>query len=122
MAKLARSKPAPHLLVTWIGQTDLNASAGLKDAGKGPIGQAVTQRTYDRVVLLCNYPKKDAARFVAWLEQQSPTKIELNLVELASPTHFGEIYEGVTRLVARLLHEYGADARLTYHLSPGRLL
>jgi DNA-binding NtrC family response regulator len=119
MAKRLNSQPAPHLLVTWIGQSDLNASAGLKDAGKGPIGQAVTQRSYDRVVLLCNYPKKDAARFVAWLEQQSSTKIELNLVDLTSPTHFGEIYNAVTRLVGGLLHKCGADARLTYHLSPG---
>ncbi len=31
------------ILVSWLGQTDLNAAAGDEHAGLGPVGQAVTE-------------------------------------------------------------------------------
>ncbi|WP_295404475.1 sigma-54 dependent transcriptional regulator [uncultured Thiocystis sp.] len=108
-----------RILVTWIGQTDLNASAGDDRAGIGPIGQAVTQRAFDRVVLLCNYSDQTAKGYLAWIKQQTQAKIELNCVDLSSPTHFGEIYRAVTERVGHILEQVGNTARLTFHLSPG---
>lgn len=119
MSKQAAPKTSPNILVSWIGQTDLNASKGVKEAGKGPIGQAVTQRSYDHVVLLCNYPKKDAVAFVSWVEELAAATVQPVFVKLSSPTHFGEIYEAVTGTVRDLLSRYGPTVRLTYHLSPG---
>ena len=107
------------ILVTWVGQTDLNAARGEKRAGLGPIGQAVTKRAFDRVVLLSNYPKADSAHYLPWLESLTEAQIELHRKKLSSPTHFGDIYEAVTERVGALLKNYGETARLTFHLSPG---
>ena len=49
--------PPMNVLVSWVGQTDLDAAAGDAKAGIGPIGQALTKRAYDLVVLLNNYPE-----------------------------------------------------------------
>ncbi|MEW8552669.1 MAG: sigma-54 dependent transcriptional regulator [Candidatus Thiodiazotropha sp.] len=107
------------ILVSWLGQTDLNAAAGDERAGLGPVGQAVTERSFDLVVLLSNYPKSESANYVAWIEGHTKAAVELNLVELSSPTHFGEIYQAVTEKVGTLLAKHGDSARLTFHLSPG---
>ena len=108
-----------HILVTWIGQTDLNAAAGEPAAGLGPIGQAVTQRAFDRVVLLCNYPKPKSDAYLPWIAGHTQAPLELHPVALSSPTHFGEIYRAVTAQVGALLVRFGDTARLTFHLSPG---
>jgi len=108
-----------RILVSWIGQTDLNAAAGTAEAGLGPIGQAVTQRVFDQVVLLCNYAKDRAASYLPWVERQTRAPVEVRLVQLSRPTHFGEIYQAVTDTVGGLLDRFGDEARLTFHLSPG---
>ena len=108
-----------RILVSWVGQTDLKAAAEVETVGLGPIGQAVTQRAFDRLVLLCNYPKAQSAGFLPWIERQSPAAVELTLVSLSRPTHFGEIYQAVTETLARVLLRFGDEARLTFHLSPG---
>jgi DNA-binding NtrC family response regulator len=108
-----------NILVSWIGQTDLDAAAGEERAGLGPVGQAVTQRSFDLVVLLSNYPKAASADYVAGVEGHTKATVELTLVELSSPTNFGEIYEAVTAQVGTLLAKHGPTARLTFHLSPG---
>lgn len=108
-----------NILVSWLGQTDLNAASGDKRAGLGPVGQAVTERSFDLVVLLSNYPKSESAKYVTWIEGHTEAAVELNLVELSSPTHFGEIYQVVTNKVSALHAKHGDSARLTFHLSPG---
>jgi len=107
------------ILVSWVGQTDLNAAASDARAGLGPIGQAITQRDFDLVVLLSNYPKPSSAHYLPWVEKLTKATIELHLVELSGPTNFGEIYQAVTGRIAALLDKYGEAARLTFHLSPG---
>lgn len=108
-----------NILVTWIGQTDLNAAAGEEHAGLGPVGQAVTQRSFDLIVLLSNYPKKESADYLVWIEGRTDIAVELNLIELSGPTNFGEIYQAVTAKVGAFMVKYGESARLTFHLSPG---
>jgi transcriptional regulator with PAS, ATPase and Fis domain len=108
-----------QILVSWIGQTDLNASRGDGTAGLGPVAQAVGQRELDRVVLLSNYPEKDTAPYVRWLKQRAPCPVDHRAVALSGPTNFGEIYEAVVAQVRSLLETYGPGTRLTFHLSPG---
>jgi len=108
-----------NILVSWLGRTDLDAAAGDERAGLGPVCQTVTKRSFDRVVLLSNYPKADSEQYVLWIEGHTQATVELNRVELSSPTHFGEIYRAVTKKVGALLAKYGDAARLTFHLSPG---
>ena len=107
------------ILVSWLGQTDLNAAAGEERAGLGPVGQAVTERSFDLIVLLSNYPKAASANYVTWIEGHTRAAVELNLIELSSPTNFGEIYKTVTEKVSALLAKHGDTTRLTFHLSPG---
>ncbi len=108
------------ILVSWLGQSDLNAAtADDESVGLGPVGQAVTRRSFNLVVLLSNYPKAESANYVRWIEGQTQATVELNRVELSSPTHFGEIYQAVTNKLGALLGQYGDTARLTFHLSPG---
>ena len=107
------------ILVSWLGQTDLNAAAGEERAGLGPVGQAVTKRSFDLIVLLSNYPKTASANYVTWIEGHTKATVELNLVELSSPTHFGEIYHAVTNKLSALHAKHGDIAHLTFHLSPG---
>lgn len=108
-----------RILVSWVGQTDLKAAAGCDEVGLGPIGQAVTQRTFDRLALLCNYTKEQTAGFLPWIEQQTSAAVDLTLVKLSRPTHFGEIYHAVTETLAGVHQRFGGEARLTFHLSPG---
>ncbi len=107
-----------NILVSWVGQTDLDASQG-QPVGLGPVAQVVTNRKYELVVLLSNYSKKETASFIKWLEPQSNTTIELQLAVLSGPTNFGEIYEVVTNRIRNILKVYGPETRLTYNLSPG---
>lgn len=105
-------------LVCWIGKTDLDASRGVAKAGEGPIGQAVSAKSFDRVVLLSDYSKSEASAFVAWLRKKTGTRIELIQKKLSGPTEFGEIYEAVIDVLSTLTREEpGVD--LVFHLSPG---
>jgi len=108
-----------RILVSWVGQTDLKAAAGIEAVGLGPIGQAVKARDFDRIVLLCNYPPAQSADFLPWIAQQTTAAVELTPVSLSRPTHFGEIYQAVTKTLATVLQRFGDEARLTFHLSPG---
>lgn len=107
------------ILLAWIGNTDLKSAAGEGGTGSGPICAAVTQTPYGRVILLNNYPAKDANRYVKWLRQQTECEMELHNVLLTSPTDFGEIYKAVVQAIGQARKKYGDDVRLTFHLSPG---
>ncbi len=107
------------VLLAWIGRTDLNAADGEREAGSGPICAAVTETTYDRIILLSNYPAKDGSRYVRWLRQQTDTEVELHNFPLPSPTDFGKIYKAVVQTVGQVRVKLGDDVRPTFHLSPG---
>jgi len=63
----------PKVLFAWIGKTDLNASQGNPAAGLGPIGQAVSQRTFAHLALLSNYKKEEENHFIEWLRKKNIT-------------------------------------------------
>jgi DNA-binding NtrC family response regulator len=108
-----------NVLVSWIGNADLRASAEIEGAGEGPIGQAVIARSFDRVVLLSDFDKAKTSAYCGWLRKKTTARVELKLHKLSSPTNFGEIYEGAVVELSTLLKEIGRDIRLTLHLSPG---
>jgi hypothetical protein len=49
------------ILVSWIGQTDLDVAKGDPGAGIGPIAQAAAFKLFARLVLLSNYPVSRSA-------------------------------------------------------------
>lgn len=106
-------------LIAWIGLTDIRASENIAEAGLGPIGQAVSTREFDSVVLLSNFDKKQTSRYQKWIAGKTAASIEIRSVKLTSPTEFGEIYKEVIEAVSALKKKYTSNLSLTFHLSPG---
>jgi DNA-binding NtrC family response regulator len=111
----------PTVLVSWIGQTDLDASRGEPKAGLGPIGQALAARTFDEVVLLSNYPEEKTRAYAAWVEPRTQAKLDVRHVVLENPTDFSGIYQVVDPVLRELTTPAGAKQplALVFHLSPG---
>lgn len=109
-----------RVLFTWIGLTDLRASHGEPAAGLGPIGQAVSQRTFTHIVLLTNFKKEEEDHFIDWLKGKTSGTINKHHADLTTPTNFEEIYTAAISAIddtKKKLGEKGLHA--TYHQSPG---
>jgi hypothetical protein len=52
------------ILYAWIGFTDLKASWDEKKVRLGPIAQAVSERSFQGVTLLCDVPDSDCIGYV----------------------------------------------------------
>ncbi|WP_319477108.1 sigma 54-interacting transcriptional regulator [Marispirochaeta aestuarii] len=106
-----------HVLLTWLGQHDLDAAFEKKEAGLGPIASALESGLYKRLVVLSNYDEEKSRLYCSWIEVMYPRVVTiLYPVDLTSPTDYEEIYtacEGV------LQQEESDDTELTFHLSPG---
>lgn len=110
----------PKVLLAWIGHADLKASAAESTSGEGPIAQAVRSRSFDHAVLLSDHPKKDADAYVTWLAALAPgCEIVLRPASLKSPTDYEDIYVRVRDNVGWARKQYGAQAKFSFHLSPG---
>jgi DNA-binding NtrC family response regulator len=108
-----------QILFCWLGATDLKAASGEADVGLGPIAQSVQGRIYSEVVLLNNWEHSSAENYVSWLKEKTGAKLLLQQVQLSGPTNFGEIYQAATAVISEKIQEYGPDAGLVFHLSPG---
>ena len=108
------------ILFAWIGKTDLRASQGELGEGLGPIGQAVSKRSFSHVALISNYKKEDEKRFIEWLKEKTSASILKYHTELTSPTDFKEIYIAATNTIDDVKNKLESkDFLLSYHLSPG---
>jgi len=107
------------ILYSWIGFTDLKASRGEKNVGLGPIAQAVSDRSFQEIVLISDVPDSDCNEYVTWLKTFTSAQINTKKVSLSSPTHFGDIYETAVGVIKETLRPQDSDVELTYHLSPG---
>ena len=106
-----------NTLFAWIGNTDLRAAES--GSGYAPVAQAVRERKYKNVVLLCNYKKERREVYKKWFGTTFPDSLlSVYPVNLTSPTNFSEIYENAIKQ----LDKYTSQAPgflLTFHLSPG---
>ena len=107
------------ILFSWIGFTDLKASRGEKNLGLGPIAQAVSERSFQEIILIYDVPDSDCNHYVKWLKTFTPAHIQTKKASLSSPTHFGDIYEVAVGVISETLESEDSDVELTYHLSPG---
>ena len=108
-----------NVLVTWIGHADLKAPSETEKLGLGPLAQAITTRTFDEVVILCDYPKNRVAGYFDWVSGLTTTKTRPYYEGLSGPTQFGEIYEAAVRAVSDVVRRHGSSTDLVFHLSPG---
>jgi transcriptional regulator with PAS, ATPase and Fis domain len=107
------------ILFSWIGFTDLKASRGEKNLGVGPIAQAVSERSFQEVILIYDVSDSDCKNYVKWLKTFTSAQIQTKKARLSSPTHFGDIYEAAGGVIKDKLESENSDVELTYHLSPG---
>jgi len=107
------------ILFSWIGFTDLKASQGEKNLGLGPIAQAVSECSFQEIILIYDVSNSDCKNYVKWLKTFTPAQIQTKKAILTSPTHFGDIYEAAVGVIKETLEEEDTDVELTYHLSPG---
>lgn len=98
---------------------DLKAREGQQGHGQGPIGQAVCQGEYARVILLSDHDKRTTQGYVKWLQGQCDAEIETRQVSLSSPVAFGEIYEAAVDALESFRRGAKEDCELVFHLSPG---
>jgi len=98
---------------------DLRAPTEPDTNGLGPIAQALLQRDFDTALLLSDHEPKKHAAFIAWLEPQVATRIEVLTRRLRSPTDFGDIYEAARDAITYAIGTASPAPQLTFHLSPG---
>lgn len=109
-----------NILFAWLGNSDLKASTSESKIGLGPIGQAVSDRSFTHVVLISNYKENDEKRYIEWIHEKTSAIVLKYYVQLTSPTNYGEIYESATNVIDDIRRRIGPkEFRATYHLSPG---
>jgi hypothetical protein len=107
------------ILVSWIGMTDLKSSKGFEGVGIGPIAQAVTNRLFDKIVLISNYTNAENTTYINWLKTKTNLEIEHYSEPLSNPTDYEQIYSIDIKVVTDVLTKNGSDVSLTFHISPG---
>jgi len=108
-----------EILISWIGQTDLNSMEGDAARGTGPLAQACTSKRYSEIVLLSAYPSQQSESFVEWIRPQTQATISLKQVQLNSPTNYAEIYRAASSLVESVQQKSEGESQLTFFVSPG---
>lgn len=108
-----------RILLAWLGNTDLNASSGDERAGLGPIGQAITFRKFDQLVLLSNHPKEVSSAYEKWAYSLKKIPVKIYFETLSRPNHYEEIYRAAVRVVENAVGQSSEKIELTFHLSPG---
>jgi transcriptional regulator with PAS, ATPase and Fis domain len=104
--------------MSWIGANDLKIVENAQNESEslGPLVSTISERTFDSVELLYNYPKKRVAPYIKWLKARCNAPITATHVTLSSPTNFGEIYEQVDAHLQVIAEN---SAQLSVLLSPG---
>ena len=108
----------PSVLLAWIGQTDLDCASGRR-SGRGPIASVAAARALDGIVLISNYAAERNDAYRGWLEESGAAPVHLRHERLRDPTDYGAIHAAAVRAMDFAREKFGADARLTVHVSPG---
>ena len=105
-----------HILISWIGKTDLKSCQS--DEGEGPILAALRNAQPDLVYLLHNELYDDVAPYVTWLSARTPAEIETRHFPLSSPTEYTEIYKASETMLKEVWRA-NPRAEHTIFITPG---
>jgi len=108
-----------EILISWIGNTDLNSMKKKGAEGTGPLAQACTSKAYSEILLLSSYPSQQNSSFIDWLKPQTKAKLRLHETTLTSPTNYAEIYSAASSVIDSIIEKSGRDIHLTFFVSPG---
>lgn len=103
-----------NVVISWIGQHDLDARAKETD---GPILATLKAFPFKSARFLYNYPDEKVNEYITWLKGQVNTPVSITRAELRTPVHYGDIYENASRLLESLT-DHERD-NLGILLSPG---
>ena len=106
-------------LAAWLGNTDVNGAKNGSGPLSGPIGQALSAESYDRLLLLSNQPDSDLSKYEEWLRSWSEIEVVSKTVPLSDPTDFRKIYLAATEFLDANVPSTDSSASLVFHLSPG---
>ncbi len=110
-----------HVLVSWIGHTDLRAVTESARVGYGPVLNALRGRAFDAAVLVTNSPEAQVQAFEQWVGSaiERPVSVSIRQVSLTSPMNFTEVHNAAVAGCEEAV-KFGEGANeLTFHLSPG---
>jgi DNA-binding NtrC family response regulator len=108
------------VLMSWIGLADLRASDSRDENDLGPVGLALTSERFDHAVLLSNQSEEIVATYLAWLQGiASRVQIEVEPVELSSPSNFAEIFRSVSAAIEERRDILEKASEVLFYLSPG---
>lgn len=104
------------VLVSWIGEADLNARAVSSSQEIGPVASTLSAFSFDHVVLLSSYPTSRSTAYLEWLRHKTSQSVVSHSETLESPIHFESIYHVVNKHLSAL-----SDAQydVSILLSPG---
>src|SRR5210317_167931 len=107
-------------LFAWIGNKDLDSARNDGTQGLGAICQAVTDRQFDDIVLLSDYPETKTSPYTKWLSGKGAKNIQIIPANLGgNPTDYRAIYLNAKEGVQGYLNSNKGKCDLTFHLSPG---
>lgn len=109
-----------EILISWIGGNDLQANPEhpKHHKGLGPLFATLQAKKFSCAHLIYNYPKKDVAPYLKWLQAQVDTEIQAEYVKLSSPTDFAEIYQ-IANATLKQCWQSGSSNKASILLSPG---
>lgn len=102
-------------LFAWLGDQDLEAVK--KGDWPGPIGQAVRERRFDRLILLSERSKSITERYAKWLVGRTNTDVSVQRHPI-DRRNLTQLFEVARDAVSDHLAD-NPDAVLTFHLTPG---
>ena len=106
------------VLLAWLGNTDLRASASNDPVEQGPILSGMKALAFDAVHLLSDHNAQNTHAYVRWLATQVNVPVVPHHTKLTSPTSYDEIYRAATSVIKEVKRASPSTA-LTFHLSPG---
>lgn len=106
---------AEKVLFSWVGDTDLRAAISDMPLD-APISSTLANFSFDRVILLCSYPKARSTPYIEWLKRQTVDAIESYQETLVSPVDFESIFHAADKHLSAFKK---ANADISILLSPG---
>lgn len=118
MWRIKISYGGASILLAWLGNADLKASASRSVGEEGPILGAINALAFDAVHILSDHGQAQSQAYVEWLRQRTSVLATVHLAELTSPTNFEEILQRSSNVIDEV-RRVAPRAGLTFHLSPG---
>ena len=107
------------VLLSWVGQTDLDCAQGERGDQRGALAAIAEQAgPFGRIVLLSNYSVAQGNRYLKWLQTRGHREVELHQVRLRSVVDFGEIFQAVNQVLDAVVPD-PRQVDLAYNIASG---